>query len=65
MIDVENLASRIEVDAVRHEQDEISPMDGTNIQFTSGTTGFPKAAYLAHRSLVNNAEQVIMIGNRS
>lgn len=34
---------------------EVSPDDPAQIQYTSGTTGFPKGALLAHRGLVNNA----------
>ena len=29
--------------------------DPVQIQYTSGTTGFPKGAVLRHRSVVNNA----------
>lgn len=56
--DVEQLASRIEVERVAAEQDRISCLSGSNIQFTSGTTGKPKATLLSHRSLLNNAKQV-------
>lgn len=32
----------------------LTPYDPVNIQFTSGTTGFPKGATLTHRNIVNN-----------
>ncbi|XP_012252598.2 medium-chain acyl-CoA ligase ACSF2, mitochondrial-like [Athalia rosae] len=56
-VDVESLASRVQVEAIGAEQSEISPNDGACIQFTSGTTGRPKAPEVSHRSYVNNARQ--------
>src|SRR2546426_8604163 len=32
----------------------VAPDDSVMIQYTSGTTGFPKGAVLHHRGLVNN-----------
>ncbi|KAK0083234.1 hypothetical protein PV325_009117 [Microctonus aethiopoides] len=55
--DIESLASRVEVEAIAASQNEISPNDGCNIQFTSGTTGYPKAPLLSHKSFVNNGRQ--------
>ncbi|CAB0033956.1 unnamed protein product [Trichogramma brassicae] len=57
--DLELLASSIQVEAVGREQEEISPRSGTNIQFTSGTTGNPKATLISHRSMVNNSRQAV------
>jgi fatty-acyl-CoA synthase len=34
---------------------EVSPDDAAQIQYTSGTTGFPKGAVLCHRGITNNA----------
>ncbi len=37
---------------------QVTPDDPAQIQYTSGTTGFPKGAVLSHRSLTNNARLV-------
>jgi fatty-acyl-CoA synthase len=37
---------------------EVTPDDPVQIQYTSGTTGFPKGAYLHHRGITNNARYV-------
>jgi fatty-acyl-CoA synthase len=34
---------------------EVAPLDPAQIQYTSGTTGFPKGALLHHRGITNNA----------
>jgi fatty-acyl-CoA synthase len=42
-------------DELRARMDELDFDDPINIQYTSGTTGFPKGATLTHHNILNNA----------
>ncbi len=45
-------------DELRQRADSLSADDPINIQYTSGTTGFPKGATLSHNNILNNANFV-------
>ncbi len=48
--------------ATPRELPTVSPGDAAQIQYTSGTTGFPKGALLHHRGLVTNARYIWLRG---
>ncbi|KAF2898583.1 hypothetical protein ILUMI_07592 [Ignelater luminosus] len=56
------LATTDSIKRVKDNQHLIQPDDPNNLQFTSGTTGKPKAALVSHFNVVNNSYD---IGKRS
>ena len=55
------LAERVPVEEVWRRAAKVRPDDVCNMQYTSGTTGFPKGVMLTHRNIVNNGK---CIGDR-
>ncbi len=56
--DLPEMGSDISDEELAARQAACSPADVINMQYTSGTTGFPKGVMLTHNSVINNAYYV-------
>ncbi len=51
-------ASLVPREEVRRRASLVRPDDVCNMQYTSGTTGFPKGVMLTHRNIINNGKTI-------
>ncbi len=51
-------AALVPIQEVRRRACLVRPDDVCNMQYTSGTTGFPKGVMLTHRNIVNNGKTI-------
>src|SRR5262245_17408986 len=61
--DVMELAHQVPDDELKARQSSVEPRDVTMMQYTSGTTGFPKGVMLTHYNLINQAHVSCTRGN--
>lgn len=56
--DANNLAEKVKMSEVEQRRKTIDKHDVCNMQYTSGTTGFPKGVMLTHYNVVNNGKAI-------
>jgi|SaaInl8_200m_RNA_FD_contig_123_20517_length_3151_multi_5_in_0_out_2_1 fatty-acyl-CoA synthase len=52
------MGEKVSDQEVKARQDSLKPDDVINMQYTSGTTGFPKGVMLTHTNLIGNARSI-------
>jgi len=57
------LADQVSDEELKARQAQVNPQDVVQMQYTSGTTGFPKAVMLTHYTLVNQSHIACARGN--
>jgi fatty-acyl-CoA synthase len=61
--DVAPFGERISDETLRERQSSLDPHDVIQMQYTSGTTGFPKGVMLTHHGIINQTHVSCLIGN--
>jgi fatty-acyl-CoA synthase len=56
--DLYDMAENTSLKEFESVQTSVSPHDITNMQYTSGTTGFPKGVTLTHYNVINNGKAI-------
>lgn len=56
--EIKKLAAAVSAEEFVQRQNSLSPYDTVNMQYTSGTTGFPKGVMLSHISISNNGYHI-------
>ncbi|MGF2616628.1 AMP-binding protein [Rossellomorea vietnamensis] len=56
--DILNMADSVEESELDERMESLQPDEVINMQYTSGTTGFPKGVMLTHSNIVNNAYNI-------